>query len=442
MRQERNAVKVGSITIVVLALFFVVLIWVSKGIGGRMQPIVIHFKPTSAMPTLVPGSAVLVGGQKVGQVVGAELRPVSSAGVGGKSHVVGFYLHVEAEMRSELALHSDCSAFAESPPLGGDGLIKIDLGTAAGPFKGDFIEGSEPGGFGAILASLQSEFNGDDPLSLLGQIKAQLDPQAQMSLIGKLHRSLSDVNAMTASLARELGPGEKATLLAKLQEIVQNVNETTRSLREQFDTAQPDVLLQKVHLAMDSLNDGLATVRRIASKAEAPVANSLLSLEATTENISAQTDPARPGSLMAELKRTSEQVNSALEDINSVTEATRNVVVLNRDNINRMLVNFKEASDHIKTGVKFVLRHPWRLLNEPTVTELKQQAVFDAASSFAEAAARIDSASSDLKALADLNGGNIPQEDPELARILADLKHTQEQYRKAEAELWRLLQVN
>ena len=440
MRKERNAVKVGIITIVVVVLFFLVLLWVSKGVGGDMQSVVIHFPPTPEMPTLVSGSAVLVGGQKVGQVVDAGLEPISRKG--GAAAAAGFYLRVEVNMRSKLKLHSDCSAFAESPPLGGDGIIKINLGTADDLFKGDHIEGSEPGGLGAILASLQSEFNGDDPKSLLGQIKTQLDPSVQLSLIGKLHRSLSDLNAMTAALAKELGPGEKATLLAKLQEIADNVNETTRSLRREFDTSQPDVLLQKIHMAMDVLNDGLATVRRITANAEAPVTSSLLSLETTTENFAAQTDPSRPDSLMAELKRTSQQVNSALEDINSVTEATRNLVVLNRENVNRMLVNFKEASDHIKTGVKFVLRHPWRLLNEPSVTELKQQAVFDAARSFSEAAARIDSASADLKALAELHHGNIPQEDPELARILADLKHTQGQYRKAEAEFWRLLQVD
>lgn len=442
MRKERNALKVGSATIVIVALFFMVLLWVSKGVGGQMQAVVIHFQPTPAMPTLVPGSAVLVGGQNVGQVIEVGLEPISGSGKDGDTAAIGFYLRVELEMWSKLGLHSDCSAFAESPPLGGDGIIKIDLGIATGVFEGDHIEGSEPGGLGAILASMQGELNGDDPQSLLGQIKAQLDPSAQLSLMAKLHRSLGDVNAMTASLARELAPGEKATLLAKFQEIADNVNETTRSLRLEFDTAQPDVLLKKIHLAMDALNDSLATVRRIASNAEAPVTNTLLSLEATSENVAAQTDPARPGSLMAELKRTSQQVNSALEDINSVTEATRNVVVLNRDNINRMLVNFKEASDHIKTGVKYVLRHPWTLLNEPSVTELKQQAVFDAARSFAEAAARIDSASSDLKALAELYEGSIPHEDPELVRILADLKHTQEQYRKAETELWRMLKVN
>ena len=58
MRKERNALKVGSITIVVLALFFMVLLWVSKGVSGEMQAIVIHFHPTPAMPTLVPGSEI------------------------------------------------------------------------------------------------------------------------------------------------------------------------------------------------------------------------------------------------------------------------------------------------------------------------------------------------------------------------------------------------
>jgi len=442
MRKERNALKVGSITLVVLVVFFVVLLWISKGVGGKMQTVVIHFKPTPAMPTLVRGSGVFVGGQKVGQVVEAGLEPKPGGHKDQAHRISSFYVYVKAEIHSDLKLHSDCSAFAESPPLGGDGIVKIDLGTAAGEFKKPYIEGAEPGGLGAILASLQSEFNGDDPNSLLGRIKSQLDPLAQQSLIGKLHRSLSDVNAITASLAKELSPDQKATLLAKLQDIADNVNETTRRLRVEFDADRPDVLLRKVHQAMDALNDGLATVRRIAAKAETPVGNTLTSLEETTRQIAAQTDPAKADSLMAGLKRTTRQVNAALDDINRVTETTRDLVVLNRGNVNRMLLNFKEASDHIKTGVKYVLLHPWRLLNTPSETELKEQAIFDAARSFTEAAAHIDSASADLRALAELHGGSIPTDDPELIRIRSDLQHTREQYRKAEADLWRMLEKN
>jgi ABC-type transporter Mla subunit MlaD len=144
---------------------------------------------------------------------------------------------------------------------------------------------------------------------------------------------------------------------------------------------------------------------------------------------------------MAHFKKASEQLNTALDDINTVTDTTRQVVVLNRENINKLLANFKESSDHIKSGVKYVLRHPWRLMNEPKPSEMRQQAIFDAARSFSDAASQIDDATAQLRALAELHEGSIPADNADLARIQADLKRTQAKYRKAEEELWRLLNV-
>ena len=438
MPQERNALKVGIVTIVVIVLAFAVLIWISQEVGGEMQPVTIHFRPSAAMPTIVPGSAVLVGGQKVGHVVEARLEIPKQSD---DEQAAPPYVLVEAEIFAGLVLRADCSAFAEGPPLGGDGLIKIDLGSSRDLFEQDHIEGAQPGGFAAILASLQSEFDGDDPNSLLGQVKAQLDPEAELSLLGKLHRSLADINAMTASLAKELGPAEKATLMAKIHLIADNVNETTQQLRREFDAGQPDVLLRKIHLAMDAVNQGIEAMTRIVRTGERPITNTLHNIEKTTEHIASEMDPSRADSLMAHLKATSERINTAVEDINTVTSTTRELVVLNRENINRMLVNFKEASDHVKTGIKFVLRHPWRLLNEPSTREMKQQAIFDAARSFSEAAARIDDASAHLRALSDLHNGRIPIDDPNLARIRTDLEQTRSQYRKAEAALWQQLGI-
>jgi len=442
MAQERNAFKVGLVTLIATLTFFVILLWISKGVGGKMQQITVRFKSSPAMPTLAPGSTVLVGGQKVGRVLSAELLPQTFEAKDKEEAVESFGVLVKAEISRDLVLRSDCQVFAEGPPLGGDGVVKIDLGKAKDKIKpGQVIEGADPGGFGAVLASLQGEFDGDNPDSLLGQIKSQLDPKGEASLMAKLLQSLNDVNAVTASLSKQMNAEERETLLAKIHQVMDNISSTTAALRAEMDSQKPTVLLGKVHLAMDAMNDGLGTVAEVLKSNEPRINRTFENIEKTTQNIATETDPANADSLMAHFKKASVQLNSSLDDINIVTDTTRQVVVLNRENINKLLSNFKEASDHIKTGVKYVLRHPWRLLNEPKLAEIKQEAIFDAARSFADAASQIDDASAQLKALAELHDGNIPMSDPDLARIQAELKKTQQRYQKAEQELWRQLNV-
>jgi hypothetical protein len=443
MPRERNALRVGIVTIASVTAFFLMLMWISQRVGGEMQTITVRFKSTPAMPTLVPGSAVLVGGHRVGSVLDVDLRGLPAGQQEGGQAGMEYYVIVEAELRSDLQLRTGYKFIAEGPTLGGDGILKIYLGTGpeADLEPGQIIEGSPPAGFGAILASLQGEFDGDDPGSLLGRIKSQLDPDAEVSLMAKLLTSLADINRVTSRLSEELEPDQKATLLAKIHEVADNINTTTSVLRAEFESSKSSLLLGKVHLAMDTINGGLATLNEILESNEAPVARTVQHLETAMANIAEETDPANADSLLAHFKEAGRRLNASLADINKVTDTTRQVVVLNRENINKLLLNFKESSDHIKTGVKYVLRHPWRLLNEPSITEIKQQAIFDAARSFTEAATRIDDASAQLRALAELHKGSIPADSLDLARIASDLNQTHQKYRKAEDALWRQLDV-
>ncbi|MBE7508084.1 MAG: hypothetical protein HS101_17615 [Planctomycetia bacterium] len=442
MAADRNALKVGAVTIAVAVAFFMILIWISQGVSGSMSRIAVRFESSPAMPTLSPGSTVLVGGQKVGKITAATLNPYEVEDIATKKKVTRYYVWVEADIREDLTLMSDCEAIAEGPPLGGDGILKINLGVSPQPFTGEYIDGAQPAGFAAILASLQSEFDGANPSSLLGQIKTQLDPQADTSLIAKFLKSADDINAMTTALGNQLGSEEKTMLLGKIHAIVDNINFMTGSLRTETDGANRQALLGKIHLAIDSLNDGLGSVSRVLTTNEPTLDRSLKNIAHMTDNLAGETDASRPDSLMAELKKTGVMISKTVDDVHTMTSTTREIVVINRENIDRMLVNFKEASDHIKNGMKYVLRHPWRLFNEPKQTEIKQLAIFDAARSFAEAATRIDDASAQLRALAELHDGAIPSDAPELDRIKADLDQSREKYKKAEEELWRQLNIN
>lgn len=442
MAADRNALKVGAVTIAVAVAFFMILIWISQGVSGSMSRIAVRFESSPAMPTLSPGSTVLVGGQKVGKITAATLNPYEVEDIATKKKVTRYYVWVEADIREDLTLMSDCEAIAEGPPLGGDGILKINLGVSPQPFTGEYIDGAQPAGFAAILASLQSEFDGANPSSLLGQIKTQLDPQADTSLIAKFLKSADDINAMTTALGNQLGSEEKTMLLGKIHAIVDNINFMTGSLRTETDGTSRQALLGKIHLAIDSLNDGLGSVSRVLTTNEPTLDRSLKNIAHMTDNLAGETDASRPDSLMAELKKTGVMISKTVDDVHTMTSTTREIVVINRENIDRMLVNFKEASDHIKNGMKYVLRHPWRLFNEPKQTEIKQLAIFDAARSFAEAATRIDDASAQLRALAELHDGAIPSDAPELDRIKADLDQSREKYKKAEEELWRQLNIN
>jgi hypothetical protein len=442
MAKERNSLKVGIVTVVVVVGAFMILIWISRSVSGDMRQITVSFKSLPAMPTLTTGSAVLVGGQKVGQVLTARLLPETVKDKDSREPRDAFSLIVTAEIERRLILRTDCQVFAEGPPLGGDGVVKVDLGRAKDAIEpGQVIRGADPGGFGAVLATLQGEFDGNNPSSLLGQIKAQLNPDGQVSLMAKLLQSANDINVITASLSKELRPDEKETLFAKMREIMDNISTTTAALRAEVETQKPTVLLGKVHLAMDTMNDGLTSVTGLLKSNQPRLNHTIENIEETTENISRETDANRPDSLMAHFKTASTRLNEALGDINTVTSTTRQVIVLNRENLNKMLMNFKEASEHIKTGVKYVLRHPWRLLNEPKPSEMRQQAIFDAARSFCEAAGQIDDASAQLRALAELHNGAIPLDDPDLIRIQADLRQTRDKYQQVEAEFWRQLGV-
>lgn len=430
--QRRNEFTVGLFTIIVVALFVVILIWIGKGVPSGQQRITIRFEPTPIMPPIKEKAQVIVGGQPVGQVASAALIGVPDP-AGDKK----FFVEVVADIREDLVLHADCAAVPEAPALGGDALIKLDLGTKPEKFAGDIIAGSPPAGFAGVMASVQSELDTNNPAGLLAKIKLQLDPDAENSLLGKINTSLDDVNAMTSALALEMKPSDGRTLMGKIQRVADNINAVTAELRQQFDDGQPDVLLTKLHFAIDSINNSLETVARILATGEAPIGRTLANVEETSVHIAEETDPRRPDSLMSQFRMASTKINASLDDLNTVTKTTRNVLVLNKENINRLLVNFKEASDHIRTGVKYVLRNPWLLMKTPTKNETREQAILDAASNFAEAATRLDDATAQLKALSELHNGAIPIEDPDLERLRAELKATQEKYQQAEQELWK-----
>lgn len=450
MPAERNAVKLGTTLIVIFVLFFGILLWLPNSLGsGPMQTFRVRFPQEWALPTLIKDSKVLVAGRPVGKVSEIKLEEMAidpSQAIRGTD----LYLVITAKMEKAVELKKDCQIRAVGEVLGGNGTLIVDVGSSdeTADLSG-ILDGASPGGFNAYLDNLGRELDANNPKSMLGLIKYQLMADKQGTVMAKLQLSMDDLNSVTRSAALQLDPEQKRSLMAKLERTLDEINVATGSLRTQFDAGRPDAVMGKVHTALDTLNGGLRTAAAILEENRVPINQIVKHAEATSakldarvvESIAEQVDARNAAGIVAKVNVAMDELNRALKDITVVTGTTREVVVFNRDNVNTMLMNFRQMSEIMKGGVQYVVAHPWVMFREPSARSSKQQAIFDAARSFADAAQSLDDVTSHLKSLADMNNGQIASDNPELPKIRTELEATFNKFKQAEASLWRELDV-
>ena len=105
------------------------------------------------------------------------------------------------------ACTTTASLFPEGPLLGGPGrLVILDRGVGEPIKAGQMVEGEwATRSFSALTRLLAAQLDPKDPASLLGTVKGQLNPAptGDRSIQGKIHASLADVNAITASFHQQ-----------------------------------------------------------------------------------------------------------------------------------------------------------------------------------------------------------------------------------------------
>jgi ABC-type transporter Mla subunit MlaD len=460
MAQRRNNFTVGLTVLIVLAMIIGIILFIGarQPWGEATRPLTVRFAHTLTMPPLKVGGQVLFAGQPVGTIESMwfDKGEYQDEKTGKKRETT--FLYVQADVQKRLNLRADCKILPEGPILGGAGMLRIsDQGHAAKPLAPDHIvEGRGMGGFAAVTdqlddigASLAQELDAKNPGSIMALIKAQLDAGQTESMVAKLVKSLGDLNAITASIRDQLDPRQEKVILSKLHLTLDNINAVTGELRNQMDPNSRSALLGKLELALDTVNSSLASVNGMLTENRPTLKAALDNVKETSDTLNTgiaktvakELDAASPQSLMAKIHASVERMGQSLTDLNKITSATSEVVALNKDNLNSILANFKETSDHMKAATKDLRRNPWRLLYRPTLEETKELNIFDAARAFAEAATRLDDATAKLKALSDARGGKLGPDDPQLKAIRADLQNTFDKFNEAEAALWKNLNV-
>jgi len=447
MAKPRNYFALGLWVITVAALFFAALVWIgARQWGQRYHSYVVRYPATFALPDEIkPGAQIHCGSKVVGNVDEVELRRTEQDGT------PMLWTRLQVRISRQVELRSDCQIVARGLLLGGGGKLVIKDPGRKGSVLADgaVIDGADAGSVDAALDVINAELNPRNPVGLLATIKAQLDPLDQTGVLGKIHHSLDDLTAITGSVAHQLDATERNVLLGKLHAVLDDVNATTAELRQQMQTGDPRVLLAKVHGVLDSLLGSLAQVSGILEENRPTVRETLLSASRTAdtlehgivEPVADELNRANTASLLGQLHASFERVNVMLGHLEVVTDKARSVAVLNEERVNHLLRNLSETAEHLKSAGKDLRRNPWRLFYRPSLEETRQLNIFDAAREFSEAAARLDESAAELSALMESYGGQIPGDDPNLARIRQRLQETFDHYTEAEQALWKQLDV-
>lgn len=445
MPAERNAFKLGLTMIVFLFLLLGILAFFAPR-GGGDATFKVRFPHDRISTVLKAGNLVRCGGDTVGSITGLELQEMKDS-VSGLSTL---YTVATFRVQSRVGLRRDCKVTPVGPLLGELGQLVIqDRGDGPLLEQGAMIEGHPGADLTNLMQVVSDELNPKDPTSLLAMVRMQIDGADSKSMMGKILRSLDDINAVTSALSREFDVREKAALVGKLHAIMDNINEATHLLRDQMDQTRDAALMAKLGRSLDTLQSGLQTVVAMLNDNREPLNQTVASIRNTSRilekdiavRIAQQLDTSDAASLMAKIHVSVDRLGRSLADMNAVTGAAKDVMVLNKEQLSATLVNFKETSDHLKGAALEIRRNPWRLLYQPTMDEVAEANLFDAARAFSDAATRLDDAVARLQSVQAAAGSEAPLHETELVKIRDQLKQTFDNFTKAEAALWEQLKI-
>jgi ABC-type transporter Mla subunit MlaD len=259
--------------------------------------------------------------------------------------------------------------------------------------------------------------------------------------------SLNDLNALTAELRVQMSPNEQRTLLNKVHLVVDDLKATTTTLREELTPGNQTALLARLHIALEQLTTALTEATGILQENRPAVHEALSGVAHAVRTVDqemltalrAQLDPANPASLLGKLHAAMDRANASLENLNTMTATSEQMVVLSRPALEKTLGNFQAMSEQLRLTSQEVLLNPSKLIWGPSRVREEQLAAFQAARSFAEAATQLDTAAGRLEAILttlppDGRVGDVERQ--ELASIRDAVRASFGRFEIAEKALW------
>ena len=370
---KRSEMIAGLFVTACLALALAVVLWLgaSNLLGRPAGRAVFYAEESAGSLGLKVGNFVQINDHVVGRIADIRGRPD-----------LGRTLYLVELNDSTLTVHADGKAVVAAGLVGDRQLVITSRGSSGQPIADEAHPVMVRGGFDQAVADIAFAAG-----------------------------TLKEVSQV---MARELSPDLADSLLVK-----------TRSVIASLDTAAADIvkITGNVRPEMDAANPDsmLANFKRTAAAAASA---------AERIDVYARDDLA---DILAKLREANTEILKISKDLSAVSHTAREVVTLNRHNIDEMIDNFTHVSSNLRAASADIRRNPWRLLYKPKPGELHSQNIADAARSFTEGAEQLDQAIAKLHALPE----DVRSDDPQLAVIRQQIQETFSNFSTAEQALWK-----
>jgi len=421
---QRNELKAGVLTLVALGVIAGVVLWL--GAADMFKPVksrVVFFADQAGGSVgLAVGDTIQLGDVPIGRISEVRYSPEKK----------GTLYMAEIE-REDIRIYDNGKAYVSVQFVGASSLVVTTLGTEDRPLAdvdhpivivgtldqavGDIAAAAAD--LKKITATIQREMDASEATALLSRIHG---------VVGDIEKAATNVATISADLRGELDAKRPDSVLAKVRRSVADVNKITGDISRQTDPKVDGSLMAKAHGALD-------TVGTITTDARPRVKKMLADLTDITGQIRAYSkEDLRE--ILTKFRQTSTEILKISKDFAVVSGQAKEIVVFNRDNIDRVIDNLALLSADLKAVGKEVRRHPWKLLRRPRKEEVHAEGIASAARAFSSGAAELDQALGRLVALSKAKDAGIPVDDPQLLKIRKQLDEVFAKFNAAEQALW------
>jgi hypothetical protein len=417
--RKRNNVKAGIFVLVALVLALITIIALSGSVQALFKPrdhFIASFKVSAGIKTLSKGSAVKVGGLAMGTVTKVE------PDVKGEEELKR--INVEFALDRRVRLYEGVVIDVNASLIGGDAWLDItDVGAGKRQLKPGSVIQVKGGGGG-----------------LLSMVLGSQAPE----MIDNADATLANARKFTASLNTRLDEynADIAPTLENAREFVTNLNQ----VRWPEWADRIDYIMtwaeNKTHDLTTIIDDG----KVVMNDARQIVQENRPRIDASIVNIQDGTVQFKELATRAN-QETIEKVDQLLNRGKEAMDNASAMIKQLRQNFTEWSVNIDEtlgntvlASQQLKLTMAEIRRSPWKVLYRPSADELDHELLYEAARSFAMAAADLKVSSETVDRMLTEYTDQLDQ--PVLERIQDNLLNSMGNYERAQQQLFDVLLVD
>lgn len=418
VRKQRSELITGLFVLGAIIAGVAVLVWL--GSVGQFAPrgheVVFSWPFENGATGVEVGSVVRLGGKEIGRItqITADVE----------NHRT---LYWSVLKDNDYPIHQDAVAQASEPFIGTGGLVLTSPGSKNTPLADAKTPIPLCLGVSPLVQQASAKMGFED--------KQRQEFQQAMAEIAS---AAKHINTVSAALEAELTPANNQGLLAQIKLIVGQVNKAAdsilavaASLQNETDRAKADSLLAKVLASADSLKTFSADLSAMLQHVRPDI-------EQTTAAISEYTR-RDVGQLMADFKKVNTELLAVMGDFHAVSSAAREMVVLNKDNIQSAIDDLKSMGENLSAASKEIRRNPWRLMQKPTEKDIRTQNIYDSIRAYSEAAGQMEDALAKLNALRQTKPEGLAADDPDLLKMRGYLEDSFKKLRNVEEAMWKEL---